>query len=269
MSLASFAITGPSAQQAQVSITALGRLAGRDTEIVNMWREQVGLEPLSADRVARQFQPVAVGGETGNLFEIEGTPKGSSTRARIVTALVHRADASWFYKLSGDAALVEAQKPAFFEFLKTIRIRQPAATDVTVPETAGKPNWRVPSQWKELPAGQMQVAKFAVPARGTARAEVSISVFPSDTGGALANVNRWRKQIGLGEVRQGDLAPLISPLDPANTEAILVDMTNNQKQLVGAIVPREGRYWFYKLLGDAEAVAPEKEAFVALAKAAP
>ena len=46
-------------------------------------------------------------------------------------------------------------------------------------------------------------------------------------------------------------------------------MTNNNKRLVGAIVPRGGRYWFYKLLGDAEAVAPERDAFVALAKAAP
>ena len=62
---------------------------------------------------------------------------------------------------------------------------------------------------------------------------------------------------------------LVSSLDPANPEAKLVDMTNANKRLVGAIVPRGGRYWFYKLLGDAEAVAPEKEAFIAFAKTAP
>ena len=38
---------------------------------------------------------------------------------------------------------------------------------------------------------------------------------------------------------------------------------------LASIVPRDGGYWFYKLVGDAEAVAPEKEAFVAFAKSQP
>ena len=126
-----------------------------------------------------------------------------------------------------------------------------------------------PEQWKEIPAGQMQVAKFAVPERGGARAEVFVSVFPNDTGGALANVNRWRKQIGLADVPPSELPRMVSPLDPAQPEAILVDMTNSSKRLLGAIVPREGRYWFYKLLGDAAAVSPEKDAFVAFVKTQP
>jgi hypothetical protein len=46
-------------------------------------------------------------------------------------------------------------------------------------------------------------------------------------------------------------------------------MTNSPTRLVGAVVPRGGRYWFYKLSGDAEAVAFEKEAFVAFAKSQP
>jgi len=269
MSLASFAISGADGQEAQVTISPLARLGGRDTEIVNMWREQVGLDPLSREEAARQFQPVTVGGEAGNLFDIEGSSKDGSSPTRIVTAMVHRSEASWFYKLAGDAPLVEAQKPVFIEFLKTIRIQQPASGQEGSTEAAAKPKWQVPSQWKELPAGQMQTAKFAVPPRGSARAEVSISVFPGDTGGTLANVNRWRKQIGLGEVDESGMTPLVSALDPANPDAKLVDMTNNKKRLVGAIVPRGGRYWFYKLLGDTEAVAPEKEAFVAFAKSRP
>src|SRR5262249_53029469 len=91
----------------------------------------------------------------------------------------------------------------------------------------------------------------------------------TDTGGKLANVNRWRKQIGLGEIAAADLPALVLPLDPANPNAMLIDMTNNNKQLVGAIVPRNGSFWFYKLLGDVEAVAPEKEAFLPFAKSSP
>ena len=269
MNVASFSIQDADGKEAQVTITPLAQLAGRDAEIVNMWREQVGLEALSREEAAKQFQAVDVGGEKGNLFQIEGKTQGSSGPARIVTAMVHRPDASWFYKLAGDAALVEAQKPAFVAFLKSIRIKDAAPAGTTDPDAAPKPNWTVPGEWKELPAGQMQVAKFAVPPRGSAKAEVFVSVFPGDTGGTLANVNRWRKQIGLPEAQDGELAAMVSPLDPSQVDAILVDMTNNNRRLLGAIVPRDGRYWFYKLLGDAEAVAPEKEAFVAFAKSKP
>lgn len=269
MSVATFTIQDAAGHEAQVTITPLAQLAGRDTEIVNMWREQVGLEPLNREEAVKQFEAIEVGGEKGNLFQIEGRPQGGSGPARIVTAMVHRPDASWFYKLAGDAALVEAQKPAFIEFLKSIRIKEAASPAEPPAETTPKANWTVPGQWKELPAGQMQLAKFAVPQRGSAKAEVSVSIFPSDTGGTLANVNRWRKQIGLPEVKDGELAATVSPLDPAQPDTILVDMTNNNRRLLGAIVPRDGRYWFYKLMGDAEAVAPEKESFVAFVKSKP
>jgi len=269
MSVAVFNIQDAGGHEAQVTITPLARLGGRDAEIVNMWREQVGLEPLSREEAAKQFEAVDVGGESGHLFQIEGRPDGSSGPARIVTAMVHRPDASWFYKLAGDAALVEAQKPVFIEFLKSIRMTEAAPEEEASAAASSKPGWQVPGHWKELPAGQMQVAKFAVPVRGSAKAEVFVSVFPSDTGGTLANVNRWRRQIGLPEAQAGELQSMVSPLDPAQPEATLVDMTNNNKRLLGAIVPRDGRYWFYKLLGEAEAVAPEKDSFVAFVKSKP
>jgi hypothetical protein len=269
MSVASFSIKAADGQEAQVGITPLARLAGRDAEIVNMMRQQLGLEPLDPEAAAKQFETVDVGGETGNLFQIDGKLEGSSGASRIVTAIVHRSDGSWFYKLAGDAALVDAQKPVFIAFLKSIRIKEaPIAPEVS-DASPSKRDWKVPGEWKELPAGQMQAAKFAVPQRGSAKAEVSVSIFPSDTGGTLANVNRWRRQIGLPEVQPAELKSMVTPLDPANPDAILVDMTNNSKRLLGAIVPRGGNYWFYKLLGDAEAVTPEKETFVAFAKSKP
>jgi len=269
MSVASFSIKGSGDAEAQVTITPLARLAGRDAEIVNMWREQVGQEPLSREEAAKQFTAVDVGGEPGNLFEISGTPNQGAAPARIVTAMVHRADASWFYKLSGDAAVVEAQKPAFVEFLKSIRLKEAPPTAETAADSAPKPKWTVPSQWEEVAPGQMQMAKFNVPARGSAKAEVSVSIFPNDTGGTLANVNRWRRQIGLPEVQAAELPSLVSPLDLSNPDAILVDMKSDSKRMLGAIVPRGGSYWFYKLTGDAEAVAPEKESFVAFVKSQP
>ena len=270
MNVATFSIHDAN-QEAQVTVTPLPMLAGQDALIVNMWRQQVGLKPLSNDVVMAQLQDVVVGGENGKLFEVAGKAAEGEAPARIVTAMVHRSDASWFYKLSGDAALVEAQKPAFIEFLKSIQIKEPAAADVSSANAgeSGKPRWEVPGGWKQVPPGQMQVARFAVPPRNGASGEVFVSVFPNDTGGTLANVNRWRRQLTLPEVDQKSLASLATPLDPAIPNAVLVDLTNNSQRMLGAIVPRGDQWWFYKLLGDAAAVGAERDNFIQFAKSVP
>jgi hypothetical protein len=267
MSLANFTIPGQPGKEAGVSITQLGNLTGKDALLVNMFRQEFGLPQLTDDEVAKQLHPVEVGTQRGNLFELSGTRKDQTLR--IVTVVVHHPDGSWFYRISGDPDVVENQKPAFLAFLKSIQIKEaPAATQE--PEVASeKFNWSVPATWKATAPGQMQVARFSVPEKNSGKAEVFASVFPSDTGGNLANINRWRKQLGMEPATEQDLGQLISPLDSSNPQAILVDMSNNNRRLIGAIVPREGKYWFYKLLGDAEAVAPEKESFVAFAKSKP
>lgn len=271
MSVANFSIKGEGEADAQVTITPLAKLGGRDAEIVNMWREQVGLKPLERDEALKQFEKVEVGGESANLFQIQGEPAEGKAAAKIVTAIVHRDDASWFFKLAGDAKLVSAQKPAFIEFLKSIRMKDAPteAAPAAAPETGAQQSWTVPSQWKQVAAGQMQVARFTVPERSGAKAEVFVSVFPNDTGGTLANVNRWRRQIGLAELSEAELSKVVTPLDPASPGAILVEMVNDSKKLLGAVVPRDGSYWFYKLMGDTAAVTPEKESFVAFAKSKP
>src|ERR1700735_3043830 len=110
--------------------------------------------------------------------------------------------------MQGPDIVVTGQKPAFIEFLKSVRIQENGATAAAAPEAAqASPqfHWKVPEGWQTLAPGQMQVAKFAVPARGDSKAEVFVSIFPSDTGGVLANVNRWRRQAGLGEIDDAGL----------------------------------------------------------------
>lgn len=277
MSLAAFAIAGEGGGEAQVNITALPNLAGHEAEIVNMWRQQVDMPALGEEEALRQLHPIEVGNETGKLFEVAAAGGAAASSRRIVTVMVHRADASWFYKLTGDSKTVEAQKPVFIEFLKSVRIQPAAATAESPPPAAppsasagaSGPKWKVPAPWTPVAAGQMQLAKFTVPARGSAHAEVTVSVFPADTGGVLANVNRWRRQIGLDPVTEADLPQQVTVLNPPNPQAFLTDQKNNGQQLVAAAVPRNGQWYFYKLAGDAAAVGPEKDAFVAFVKSEP
>jgi hypothetical protein len=278
MSLASFSIEDANGT-ATMNVTPLPNLEGREEAVVNMWREKLELGPLSSDEVAKALEPTEIAGSKGFTFEIKGTPSGKP--ARTLTAFQHRGDRSWFFKLDGDDATVAAQKPAFLAFLKSLRFNEAAPegtataatdnvasssreSDSTLPEF----QWKVPDAWQKLPAGQMQIAKFSVPEKDGAKAEVSVSVFPSDTGGTLANVNRWRRQIGLGEVDESGLQSCTTGLD-ASPGAVLVNLTNEQRQLLGAIVPRQGKWWFYKMLGDAPAVASAHEDFLRFVQTAP
>lgn len=265
ISLASFQIEGAPEHEANVSVTQLTNLEGKDAEIVNMWRQQVGLEPLTRDEALKQFQTVEAAGQKGSLFEISS----QSEPLKIITVVVHQPEGSWFYKLSGDAPLVDKEKPAFLAFLKTIQVKEGTTAGEAASARESSFKWQVPPSWKETSPGQMQVARFVADGKGSGKAEVFVSVFPSDTGGTLANLNRWRRQLGLPEVGESELSKLITPLDPALPGSILVDMTNNDKRMVGAIVPREGRYWFYKLMGDSATVAAEKDAFIGFSKSKP
>ncbi len=161
-----------------------------------------------------------------------------------------------------------AEKPTFIEFLKSVRIKERSTADAAESATA-RFNWSVPEQWRSVSPGQMQVAKFTVPEHDGGKADVTVSIFPSDTGGTLANVNRWRKQVGLEEIGESELAPLVTPLDPPGSAATLVDLVNGQRRLLGAIVQRGTQWFFYKLLGDAAAVSAAHDAFVEFVKSQP
>ena len=256
------------AGEASVAITALTSMEGKETVLVNMWRQVRGQEPLEEAEAAKLLTEVPITGAMGRMFEFADTE--GEKPSRFVVAFTHRPEGSLFFKIQGPDAAVTAQKPAFFEFLKTVRFPEgtPAPTPAPAAPAAGWPG-EVPSGWTEVAPGPMQQAKFSVPEKDCAKAEVMVSVFPSATGGTVENVKRWRKQIGLADIADEEIAKLAQPLPGAPEGSILVDLKNEARALTGAIVPRDGKWWFLKLLGDAPAVASAREAFVVFATKVP
>lgn len=298
VNFASFIIEGGEGE-ATVNISQLPNLRGREALVVNMWREQVAQSPLSDEEAAKALVPTTVAGQDGLSFEVAGTNSGGPVR--IVTAVLHRPEASWFFKLAGADAKVSAHKLEFFEFVKdSVRFvegespdpaaggpvasqeipppnePQPSletASNIPPPPPAPEPEnfqWTVPADWAQLAPGQMQVAKFDVPEKDGAKAQVAVSIFPSDTGGIVENVKRWRRQIGLGEADDAEIMSHVTDLDAAALPgASVVEISNEQKQILGAIVPRDGRWWFYKMSGEAPAVSAARDSFIAFAKSTP
>jgi len=113
----------------------------------------------------------------------------------------------------------------------------------------------------------MQAAKFTVAGKDGAKAEVTVSIFPNDTGGVISNVSRWRGQLGLPAADEAALKESAKPIPGAPEGAVSVELENSGRSLTGAIVPRGGKWFFYKLMGDSAAVVAAREDFISYCKA--
>jgi len=124
--VASFEIS-ENGKAADVSVIPLNGPAGGDTANVNRWRGQVGQSPLDEMELKKSAEPAQVGDKTADLYDITGTATGSGDAERIIGTILHTEETTWYFKMTGDAALVEAQKPAFLAFLKSVEFQNPAA----------------------------------------------------------------------------------------------------------------------------------------------
>jgi hypothetical protein len=286
--IARFLISGPDGQEADASIIPLPRMQASQADLVNIWRDQIGLAPIQAGEIDKMAEKISVGPAGGELYEMvsEKPTLKDKFKTRVLVAIAPRDSMSWIFKMGGADELVRAQKPKFLEFLKSIAFTESAAPTGNLPEGhppvaggaapaapgdsagAAKPAWDVPAGWEELPPTQMLLAKFAAKGDAGAKADITVSFFPGETGGLLANINRWRGQLELDMVNEAELKDLAKSLDLAGGKATVIDMdgtdvkTRSKARLVGVVFAHGGQTWFFKMLGDAKVVEREKAAFL-------
>lgn len=305
MRVASFGVS-QNGKLADISVIPLGGMAGTDPANVNRWRGQVGLAPLADDDLSKLADKVTVGDAPADLFDLTGTAPGGSAPERILAVILHRDDNTWFFKMTGDATLVEQEKPAFEAFLKSVAFGATAApatpsgmdmsqlpsghppvggmslgsqnsltpdanTTVVGGNDNGKPTWTVPAGWQTAPLEQFLIAKFVIPGASGAQAAVNVSSLNGNGGGLLPNLNRWRAQLGLAPAAESDVASLPT-FDAGGGKATVVDVTGTSggqpARLVGVVLPLGGQTWFYKLMGDADIVTQQKDALVKFVQSA-
>jgi len=276
MRVASFSVTATNGEVADVGVIPLPA-TGQEIQLVNMWRGQLQLSAATNDDSAA----VAIGSDSGKLFDIASDAPmiDGKLRARILVAMLTRGATSWFFKMTGEESFVESEKPAFLQFLKSVNFvvnsaPMQSAVAPTASDDSGKPVWMVPPDWQQVDPGVMLLAKFSI-GSGDAKADVNVSALAGEGGGLLANVNRWRHlQLGLEEVDQTSLEKLVSTFDANGNQASLVDFTGTDSKtgksarLIGVVVPLAEQTWFYKLMGDPDIVAQQKDAFVKFVQSA-
>jgi len=116
---------------------------------------------------------------------------------------------------------------------------------------SGEPQWKLRAEWREQSAGGMRFATLLI---GDSDNPLELRVIPlptpqgDTTSAALANVNRWRSQLGLSDLSarafldessSGDKLKRVELGD--GTEAIVVNLTGNLTGGGGMQAPFAGR----------------------------
>ena len=84
---------------------------------VNRWRGQLGLPPI----VEILTTPIDVTNGKAQLVDMSGTDARTGQPARLVGIAVSQSGQTWFYKLMGNAKVVESQKDAFTKFVQGVK----------------------------------------------------------------------------------------------------------------------------------------------------
>ena len=182
-----------------------------------------------------------------------------------------------------DAAALPAGHPPMVEAMSGMPANHPATAAAATPNGT-QPNdstihdstaatWQIPAHWKEQSASKMVVKNFTVSDEKVGKATLTITSFPGQVGGALANVNRWRAQIGLKAITEAELPSMTKTVDVAGGKGTLVDITGKDAsghptRLAAVMAPRSEATWFYKLLGDSSEVEREIPNLLKLAQTA-
>ena len=186
------------------------------------------------------------------------------------------------YAITEKRELAEARPQQLVPADTQTRFGRPAAPEMQSPHGSmgggmGAPSqpslaFDLPEGWKEIPAAQFRSPNFAIPARE--KLECYVSVLPGGGGGIAPNVNRWRKQMGLAELTDAEVAAL-PRVKVLGADAPFVEMEGSFKRagaqdatpgytMAAVAAERGGAVVTAKLVGPTEDVRAEIEHFKAM-----
>lgn len=122
---ATYIIAADTGAAAELAVTAFPGDVGGEAANVNRWRGQLGLGAVDDTAAVAAIERIVANGlEIGVVDLADDRPEAAT---RMLGGMVPYDGATWFFKLVGPGATVAKEKPAFIEFLKTIK-PAPAAT---------------------------------------------------------------------------------------------------------------------------------------------
>lgn len=262
-----------------LTVVPLGAESGTVLANVNRWAGQLSLPEFDEAGLSRVVKRIEVASKAVDLVDLLG-PESAKPRQRLLGAILPNEGRTYYFKLSGAESIVTPQKEAFEAFVRTVHFDGPGGHGASASNEAAKPTEAAaaaaPSElsFTVTPAGwvkdgplPLRVVSFKS-GQGQALVEVVVSKFPAVGSGAYAeNIARWRGQVGLPPLADGELQSS-TPVRVGGIEAALFDFTGPEggpaaKRMLLAWLPRGEEWWFFKMTGSSERIASEKSNFEA------
>lgn len=111
-------------QSAEVAITQFPKVAQMTDPLanVNRWRGELALPAAKESELPEQTSELKIGDQPATIFFATGIAREQPTST--LAAMIVRDDRVWFVKMQGAAALVSQQRPAFEEFVKSLKFKE-------------------------------------------------------------------------------------------------------------------------------------------------
>ncbi len=129
-------------------------------------------------------------------------------------------------------------------------------------DDAGNVSYTAPENWEDLPASGIRKANLKITDENGS-AELTVLAFPGDVGGRLANINRWRGQIGLEAATPEDLPAFTESYTISGHRALYIRLEGGAQSILGGLLPFHGYTWFFKLQGNSGTVLANETAMKA------
>ena len=271
--------------RAECYLTVLPGDAGGLAANVNRWREQIGQPPLSNTELDELMRFDFFGGRAVGI-DVVGTWAGmggteSLENWRMVGLLLVQPTGSKFLKMTGPADLLEEHLENFQVLAQSFQETKGAPrfapqtmgsgplpnVEAPPPGVASGLSWVAPAGWKVAAPKPFRAANYLA---GDGGVECYITVLPGEAGGVLANINRWRNQMGVGPLAPAAL-DVLEKVPMLHGQAHFVELEGSFTDMSGLVQPSSmmlgalgtlpGRSVYVKMIGPTQAVKAQKAAF--------
>jgi hypothetical protein len=239
---------------------------------VNRWRNQLQLRPIAAQQIDEYIHELKAGDHTLTVVDLKGHFASSGMSPPFAGGAT---PPSGPVAKNSSPGLPSGSLPPGHPPIDSASSSNPAepAEAPSTANTGTTTKFTAPTDWKPLPAGGLRKAAFAIgdEQRG---ALVTLISFPASEGPMIAdplqNVNRWRREVGLAEVKQDELSKATASIKIDGNVATLVraipDATqssesHSNRATIAAMVESGGQLWFVKLTGDRSVVTAQESEF--------
>ncbi len=258
MSMGRFATLqmGADPEAPKLAVSALAKPEGDERgailQNVNRWHGQMGLKPITLEKLSDELSDIPLGTDHAFLLKLVGH-FGAGGMGRPPFA-------------GGGAALPDGHPP-----IDSSAGAGPGPIAAPPSESSGDLKYDVPLGWQsKQPSNSMTTAAFAV-SEGSQAAEITVMPLPARADFLLLNVNRWRGQLNLPPITADELKSAVKQIPAGDATASYVQLVapadaSPRQAILGAMATHGDEVWFFKLKGDADLAERERPKFEAFVK---